>query len=293
LLFDSKGNPLNAQTVRRIEKVIGRRVIKSSALAGGKISEVVKLDLDSGESIVAKVGAGSHDLTIEAYMLRYLRANSALPVPEVYHEEANLLLLQYIEGRNSWDEASLAQLGSMLGQLHQISARQYGLERDTLIGPLHQPNPPSTSWITFFCDQRLRYIIELASRSGTLSAELETRLLRFAETVPRFLIEPQQPSLIHGDMWRTNVIARDRQVVGILDPAIYFAHSEMELAYMTLFDDLPEDFYAAYCDISAIDPEFFSLRRHIYNLYPLLIHLIIFGERYFPPIDACLKRFGH
>lgn len=279
--------------VRRIETVIDRKVIGSRALSGGKISEVVKLDLNSGDSIVAKVGDGGHDLTIEGYMLRYLRAHSELPAPEVLHADVDLLIMQYIEGKNSWDDASLAQLGAMLGHLHQISAPQFGLERATLIGPLHQPNPHSSSWISFFRDQRLLYITELASQSGVLPAELEARMLRLAENIERYLIEPERPSLIHGDMWRTNVIVRDGQVVGILDPAIYYAHNEMELAYMTLFDNLSEDFFASYSEISAIDPEFFGVRKHVYNLYPLLIHLIIFGNKYIQPIDASLKRFGY
>lgn len=284
---------MNSHSIRRIEAIIDRKVIDSRTLTGGKISEVVKLDLNRGDSIVAKVGGGALDLTIEGYMLRYLRAYSALPVPEVFHAEQDLLLMQYIEGKNSWDDASLRQLGAMLGHLHQISSPQFGLERATLIGPLHQPNPLSTSWISFFRDHRLRYITELASQSDALPAELETRLLRLAENVGRYLIEPEQPSLIHGDMWRTNVIVRDGTVVGILDPAIYYAHNEMELAYMTLFDNLSEDFFASYSEISAIEPEFFSVRKHVYNLYPLLIHLIIFGDKYIQPIDASLKRFGY
>ena len=283
---------MNSHRLQHIETIIGRRVVGTHALSGGKISEVVRLDLHDGESIVAKVGAGSHDLTIEAFMLAYLRTHSELPVPDVFHSEADLLLMQYIDGRNRWDNTSLAHLGTLLANCHQISAPEYGLERDTLIGPLHQPNASSSSWISFFREQRLKYIMSLACQSGALPAELITRLQRLAENVERFLIEPEQPSLIHGDMWRTNVIVRDCHVVGILDPAIYYAHNEMELAYMTLFDNLSEEFFVSYRTIKTIDSEFFSVRRHVYNLYPLLIHLIIFGPKYIRPIDENLKRLG-
>ena len=251
------------------------------------------MDLKGGESIVAKIGDGSHDLTIEAYMLNYLRAHSDLPVPEVYHAEADLLLMEYVAGETSWDHASLAHLGKLVANCHQNTAPEYGLERDTLIGPLHQPNPPTSSWIEFFREHRLRYIIGLARQSGELPAEMEARLQKISARLERFLIEPEGPALIHGDMWRTNVIVRQGRVAGIIDPAIYYAHSEMELAYMTLFDKLSDAFFAAYCDIKPIDAEFFSSRRHIYGLYPLLIHLIIFGGRYLQPIDDTLTRFGY
>ena len=161
-----------------------------------------------------------------------------------------------------------------------------------MIGPLHQPNPWQESWISFFREQRLLYIIDLARDSGCLPSALERRLRRMAETIDEFLIEPDSPVLIHGDMWRTNILVRGGRVTGIIDPALYYAHNEMELAYMTLFNGIGDDFFAAYSEIQPIEREFYELRRHIYNLYPLVIHLIIFGEQYIPPIAATLSRFG-
>ena len=135
-------------------------------------------------------------------------------------------------------------------------------------------------------------MVAVARQSGHLPVILEERLLSFADEVHALLIEPDRPALIHGDMWRTNVIVRADRVVGIIDPAIYYAHYEMELAYMTLFDGVGAEFFQSYQQISSIDPEFFSQRRHIYNLYPLLIHLTIFGEKYIQPLQSSLARFG-
>ena len=72
----------------------------------------------------------------------------------------------------------------------------------------------------------------IARESGELPPALEDRLLQFAGVVDDFLIEPDYPALIHGDMWRTNIIVRGARVAGIIDPALYYAHNEMELAYM-------------------------------------------------------------
>ena len=108
-----------------------------------------------------------------------------------------------------------------------------------------------------------------------------------------FLIEPEFPALIHGDMWRTNIIVRGKRVAGIIDPALYYAHNEMELAYMLLFDGFGEDLFRSYHEIFPIDQAFYSVRRHIYNLYPLLVHLIIFGSKYIRPLEENLSRFGY
>ncbi len=283
---------MNRRERSRIENIVNRRIARVIPLAGGMISQVVKIEFRNGDALVAKIGDGAHDLRIEAYMLRYLEEKSNLPVPKVYHEEADLLLMAYIEGETEWDSASLAELGHLLANCHQIDAGCYGLERDTLIGPLHQPNAQSESWIEFFREHRLQYMIGVARESGHLPPQLQGRLAAFADQIERYVIEPKSPALIHGDMWRTNVIVRDGCIAGIIDPALYYAHNEMELAYMTLFDGVGREFFAAYREIQPVENEFFDTRRHVYNLYPLLVHLTIFGAKYLQPLDATLKHFS-
>ena len=275
-----------------LERALNRSIRSWHPLSGGMISQVLRIELVEGESIVAKVGDGSHDLRIEAYMLRYLCQHSGLPVPAVLHDEANLLLMEFVEGHIEWEGEALRHLGELLARCHQVTSPTYGLERDTLIGPLHQPNPQMASWIDFFREQRLLYMIGIARESGELPSELERRLMRIADQLERYLIEPAQPALIHGDMWKTNVIARDGRVAGIIDPALYYGHNEMELAYMTLFGGTGAEFFSAYTDQIVIEDDFFRTRRHIYNLYPLLIHLFIFGERFLQPLHESLEQVG-
>ncbi len=277
---------------QRINEIAQRDLRQMRPLAGGKISHVLRVDFVRGEPLVAKVGDGSHDLRIEAYMLRYLRRHSALPIPDVIHAEPDLLLMDYIAGEEPLEQASLRHLGQLLAACHQVCGASYGLERDTLIGPLHQPNPPRDSWVEFFRDQRLLYMTGVARESGELPSALDDRLLRFAASLGDWLIEPGYPALIHGDMWRTNIIVRDGRVAGIIDPALYYAHNEMELAYMALFDGLGDEFFRAYHELLPIDSQFWESRRHIYNLYPLLVHLIIFGQKYIQPLENSLARFG-
>jgi len=273
-----------------LERALQRRLRAWRPLSGGMISQVLRVELDDGESIVAKVGDGSHDLRIEAYMLRYLRKHSGLPIPAVLHDEANLLMMEFVDGRIEWEGDALRHLGELLANCHQVTSPTYGLERDTLIGPLHQPNPPTASWIAFFREQRLLYMIGIARESGKLPDELERRLLRIADQLERYLFEPAKPALIHGYMWKSNVITRAGRVAGIIDPALYYGHNEMELAYMTLFNGAGPEFFSAYSGQIVIEEGFFRRRRHIYNLYPLLIHLVIFGERFLQPLQESLEQ---
>ena len=106
---------------QKLERITGRQVRQLYPLAGGKISQVSRVDFVRDEPLVAKVGDGGHDLRIEAYMLRYLRQHSGLPVPAVYHADSDLLLMDFIAGESKLNAASLRHLGQLLATCHQIS----------------------------------------------------------------------------------------------------------------------------------------------------------------------------
>lgn len=275
-----------------IENVVNANIIKVEALSGGMISHVIKVTLDNHQTLVAKLSDTDHDLTIEAYMLQYLKDHSQLPIPRVIHATPQIMLLDYINGTTGLNTATQGELGKLLVQLHQVTATQFGLERDTLIGPIHQPNPLSDSWISFYREQRLLYMAKIALQSGYLPQEMYQRIQSFAESVDKFLIEPEAPALIHGDMWTTNILVKQNQIVGIIDPALYYGHNEMELAYMTLFGSVGQVFFDTYTQVIPVDTAFFEVRRHVYNLYPLLVHVTIFGKKYNHLVDSTLNTFG-
>jgi fructosamine-3-kinase len=275
-----------------VQAIINDNITTLTPLSGGMISEVVKITFKNQPPLVAKLSQNNHDLTIEAYMLEYLKTKSDLPIPKVIHAEKQLLLIEYIDGDTGLSRATQAELGQMVAHLHQITADQFGLEHDTLIGPLHQPNPKSDSWINFFRDQRLIHMANIALKSGNIPKSTYDRLLKLAEKLDNYIVEPTSPVLIHGDMWTTNILVNNNRVVGIIDPSIYYAHNEMELAYMTLFGSVKQSFFESYQKVISVDEAFFEVRRHIYGLYPLLVHVKIFGGRYANSVDATLTQFG-
>ena len=275
-----------------VEAALGMRLVRARPMGGGCIGEVYEAELSDGSKAVAKVDrAGESHLEREAYMLRYLDEKSYLPVPKVYHSSETLLLMEFVEGSGNLSRAE-EHAAELLAALHGITAEAYGHERDTLVGSLSQPNPWTGSWVEFFRNQRLLYLAGVAHEAGRLSAKLRDRVEKLAGKLGELLDEPERPTLIHGDVWRGNVLARGDRVATFLDPAIYHADPEIELAFIALFNTFGERFFRRYGELREIRPGFFEERRHLYNLYPLLVHVYFFGGGYVSRVDDTLRGFG-
>jgi len=276
-----------------VEGALGERLVSARPLGGGCIGEVYKVELSDGTPLVAKVDReGGAQLECEAYMLRYLRERSSLPVPEVLHCSEHLLLMEFVEGESRFSPAAERHAAELLAALHDIGGAAYGHERDTLIGSLPQPNPWTESWVDFFREHRLLYLARVAREAGRLPAEDARRVGRLAERLADLIGEPQPPGLIHGDVWSANVLAKGDHIAAFLDPAIYHADPEVELAFISLFDSFGKAFFERYSEIRPIKEGFFEVRRDLYNLYPLLVHVYFFGGGYLAAVRRTLDRFG-
>jgi fructosamine-3-kinase len=278
----------------KIESITGKRPIRLQPLSGGMIGDVYRVDLSGSDRLVAKI-SGSTEATLdkEGFMLRYLADHSKLPVPHVIYADSNLLLMTHIEGDSRITDSCQIHAAELLAELHGVRASQYGFERDTLIGALHQPNPQNDTWIDFFRENRLLYMAHEALNEGRIPDRMMMRIAKFASDLSDYLHEPEHPSLIHGDMWTTNILCNAGRVVGVIDPAIYYAHPEIELGFSMLFKTFGTPFLEHYGALRAIDPGFLETRRDIYNLYPLLVHVRLFGGGYIHSVDVILKRFGY
>ncbi len=278
-----------------IEQITGEHVVSLSALSGGCVGDVYKVTFAKREPLVAKVakvGQTGSGLALEGLMLQYLARHSALPVPTVLHADDTLLLMTFIATGRGLNAAAQSQAADLLAALHGITAESYGFPYDTLIGGLHQPNRQTGSWLAFFAEQRLLDMARQAMDYGRLPGPLMKRIEALAGHLERWLNEPAQPSLIHGDVWGGNVLAADGRITGFIDPAIYFADAEIELAFSTLFATFGDAFFSRYNEHRPIAPGFFEERRDLYNLYPLLVHVRLFGGSYVGSVEGILRKFG-
>jgi len=275
----------------RIEQATKQRLARVEYLPGGCVGEVWQAHFDEGPPVVAKCAVGADNLHIEAYMLRYLKDHSKLPVPQVLGAGPDLLILEMIGNDGSHGAEVDRDAADHLATLHEITVSKFGLDKDTLIGPLAQLNTWSDSWIDFYANQRLRPLAELALSQSKLPVEIYTRLIRLCDGLGQWLVEPKSPSLLHGDVWGGNVLTKSNRIAAFIDPAIYYGDREAELAYTTLFNSFGDQFLDRYQDHHKLDGDFFKTRLPIYHLYPLLVHVVLFGGSYVVELNDILKRY--
>ncbi|HEY0833982.1 MAG TPA: fructosamine kinase family protein [Azospirillum sp.] len=271
-----------------IETTTGQPVVAVRPLSSGHNAALVTVTLADGCRLVAKVGRG---LEAEGFMLRHLAEHARLPVPAVHHSDDTLLLMDFIEGGGPLTAAAEEHAAELVAGLHGITAPRYGFARGTPIGPLLQPNVESDDWVAFFRDRRLLYMARAALDEGRIDAALMAGFDRLAERLPELIGEPAPPSLIHGDLWGGNVLAADGRIAGFIDPALYHADPEVELAFTTLFGTFGAAFFRHYGALRPLRPGFFEVRCELYNLYPLLVHVRLFGGSYVGAVARTVRRF--
>ncbi|TDQ59071.1 fructosamine-3-kinase [Mesocricetibacter intestinalis] len=205
----------------------------------------------------------------EADQLALLAATNTIHVPQVYgvgcSQNHSFLLLEALP-IEAVEEDAMAEFGRQLARLHQSGATQkYGLEFDTWLGPVYQPNEWKTNWATFFAEQRIGWQLQICKEKsiqfGDIDEIIRTVAARLAKHKP-------QPALLHGNLWIENC-AKVGNKIFTYDPACYWGDRECDLAFSELFEPFPASFYRSYQQSYPL-PEGYQARKPIYQLYYLL-----------------------
>jgi fructosamine-3-kinase len=273
---------------------LGKEVaIKSyKMVAGGNINNAVKLETDHGDFFLKWNETAEDDFFAkEAQGLSILRATKAIRTPRVIGEgvaqSMPFLMLQYLQPYPASGQY-WSILGSSLAALHRHSHSQFGLANNNYIGSLIQKNDFAKDWITFFIENRLEVQLGLAFYNGLITADFMDKFRRIYAVLPG-AIPAEPPALLHGDLWSGNLVA-SRKGPYFVDPAVYYGHREMDLAFTLLFGYFEKRFYQAYNEAFPLDAGF-EERADIYNLYPLLVHTNLFGTSYLAGIERTLRKY--
>lgn len=263
----------------RFAKALARPAESIKPLNGGCSYPAYWVSSGRSEFFVKTNDEADKVFLAEAEGLQELAKHTTM-VPELIYHDPYLLVLEFVKPETPTPQF-WRNLGTELAQLHRDHSDVFGFDSDNFIGLSTQKNicSETTSWNTFFLENRLLFKI---NQLNPLQREFwtESKLSQLQKLCDLWLDSDEiQPSPLHGDLWNGNVLCGPNQKPYIFDPAFYYGHSETDLAMTECFGGFTQDFYKAYRDILPVSDKY-EVRKHIYNLYHMLNHQVIFGESY-------------
>ena len=279
----------------------GTKIEGTRPISGGDINEAYGVTLTGGQCIFMKTNAKENlsFFTAEVVGLTAIARTKAIGTPHILgmglDEDRggySFLLLEFISGksrsRNYWEDFA-RQLAAMhrASTVGLVSDGKYGFDSNNYIGRHDQINTGHDSWTGFFRDCRLEP--QFQDAAPYFDREDQKRIIRFLDHMDEILVEPEYPSLLHGDLWGGNVITGNDGNAWLIDPAVYVGHAEADIAMTELFGGFPPAFYDAYQEAAPLQPGY-ECRRDVYNLYHLLNHLNLFGRMYLPEVKRIVER---
>jgi fructosamine-3-kinase len=273
---------------------VGSGVADTRSVSGGDINSAFRATLDDGRAVFVKHrdGMPADVYRAEADGLTWLRDANALRIPEVVavgDDDPTFLALEWIDSAAPAADHD-ERLGRGLAALHRAGAASFGDREDNWIATIPQTNAPSPDWPTFYAERRLEPLTRQAVEQGLLPGSTRDHLERLTERLPGLCGPEEPPARLHGDLWGGNAITGPAGEPALIDPAVYGGHREMDLAMMRLFGGFSSRVFDAYNEAWPLEPGHED-RVKLYQLYPLLVHVLLFGGSYTAQFKGALSRY--
>ncbi len=270
-------------------------ILDTSSVSGGSINNALQIDCGSNKFFVKWNHGQQFPLMFEkeAMGMQLLHNAGEIYIPRVIGfdetQEYGMILLEFVQQQKPIDHFWKA-FGTKLAKLHKNhSAKQFGLDHDNYIGSLEQFNTRHSNWIDFFVAQRLEIQLKKAINSELLNRSDYRSFESLYQRLDHFF-PVEKPSLLHGDLWSGNYMTNQKGEPCIFDPAVYYGHRLMDIGMSKLFGGFAEEFYRAYSQEYPLEKNW-KESVEIANLYPLLVHVNLFGFGYVGSVRSVIRKF--
>jgi fructosamine-3-kinase len=288
---------MEATVAAALAQALGDGVAGARPLGGGDINDAYEVTLDGGRCLFVKTNlqAPRAMFPAEARGLAWLAEARAVRIPEVIavSTEAGpgppFLALELVRlGRPARDFDE--RLGRGLAALHRFGAPGFGLDHENYVGRLPQANGPvAGDWADFYRARRLESQLRRAVDSRRASARMKRGFERLFAGLSELVGPAEPPARLHGDLWGGNLLCDEAGAPCLIDPAVYGGHREIDLAMMRLFGGFGARVFAAYGEAFPL-ADGHEERVPLYQLYPLMVHVNLFGGSYVGSVEAALDR---
>ena len=234
----------------------------------------------------------------EAAGLAWLRVpGGACVVRVIAHDETSITLERVRTVAPSQPAAEA--FGAALAVTHDAGAPGFGCPPQGFMGqnfiadlpmPTITPNTPDTSWGHFYAEQRLLPYARMGA--STLGADGVRVIGKLADRLESGAFDDgAPPARLHGDLWAGNVLFGEQGVM-LIDPSAHGGHRLTDLAMLALFG-APHlsAILAAYEEASVWLPDDWRALIGLHQVYPLLVHTVLFGGGYAHQAVATARAF--
>ncbi len=266
-----------------------------NSVGGGSINQTYQINSTKQQYFVKINSATRYPgmFAAEEKGLQLLSKNCELAIPNVIShakwQDDAFLVLEFIPSENRkkdfWEH-----FGEHLAHLHQQSSAQFGLDHNNYIGSLPQSNTFHQTWAEFFVVERLEPLMKQARDENLCDYNLSRKFDSLFHKMDT-LFPQDPPALLHGDLWSGNFMTGPEGFASIYDPAVYYGHREMDLGMSRLFGGFDAAFYRSYHHTYPLEKGW-EERLELANLYPLLVHLLLFGTGYLSGIQRTLSNYA-
>ena len=282
------------QIIRHISDQIQSEITAFRPVSGGDISSAYLLETQS-QKFLLKVNSKSfakYLFLAEQKGLQAIEDTKTIAVPHVHLVDEldgkPFLLMDFVESRRP-NAKDYTHFGRDLANMHLVSNDQFGFSSDNFIGSLPQSNAFHTDWAEFYWNERILPQLEIAKKNTALDdAKIPSK--ESALKIFRQVFGEVKPSLLHGDLWGGNYLISTDGTPFLIDPAVYYGHSMMDVALSLLFGGFDAEFYDAYHEIIP-KQTYYQEQIKLYQLYYLLVHLNLFGRSYRSSVVDILERY--
>jgi len=262
---------------------------------GGDINKAYCLFTSAGKYFLKINDEGKYPgmFSKEANGLDLIRKNCELVIPQIIKvgvcNQQQYLLMEWLE-KGVTQKNMLENFGTGLATMHKQPQKYFGLNEDNYIGSLKQFNDPLNEWYSFYAECRIMPLVKNLFEAGNFS-KTDIKDAEFFCKGLKNIFSPEPPSLLHGDLWSGNFLISSTGYAAIFDPAVYFGHREMDIGMTKLFGGFHQRFYDLYNDTYPLEKGW-EKRLPIVQLYPLLVHAVLFGGHYISSVKDILKAFS-
>ena len=272
------------------QELLNEEVCSVDFFTQGQIGAIYTLRTPT-RRVLLKTSYPSNRLPTEGKMLRDIK-KYGIAVPDVISVGETHLMTSYITPQPVPLQTKEVMAAQIVAQLHSVTneSRMYGYWYDTTIGPFPQKNEQTQyNWTLFLGQMRIMPMARICYDKGLISKGMVTRLEGLCNTMyTRIDMSAITPSLIHGDLWSGNILF-NMNCATLIDPALYFADREMELAFIVMFDTFGKTFFDTYAKRHPLSEDFWTVKVPLYQIYPYLVHTALYGESYLSGLEHCMQ----